>query len=190
MDEVTRYFEVERSPLLQRKRRVPQIARDVCMYLLKEHRGLDNKRIGEVFGVSLSAVTKAALRISEQLKKQRRLKKEAIVNVFVDVGKYIISFEIGRTLPCILIVDIYRNDGEYVDSFAIYARSENIPEIFLKRLSDLSYDDIKFFTSEIENLVKEPNNWISFLNAMQGWKVDDDRLEELGLKLPDNRYGN
>ena len=76
MDEVTRYFEVERSQLLQRKRRVPQIARDVCMCLLKEHSGLDNKRIGEVFSVSLSAATKAALRIREQLKTQRRLKKK------------------------------------------------------------------------------------------------------------------
>jgi len=46
------------------------------MYILKEHSGLDNKRIGEVFGVSLSAVTKAAQRITEQMKTQRRLKKE------------------------------------------------------------------------------------------------------------------
>lgn len=76
LDEVARCFEVERGQLLQRKRRVPQRARDVCMYLLKERSGLDNKRIGEVFGVSLSAVTKAALRISEQMKTQRRLKKE------------------------------------------------------------------------------------------------------------------
>ncbi|MDN3515407.1 MAG: hypothetical protein NG747_13545 [Candidatus Brocadia sp.] len=76
LDEVARYFEVERSQLLQRKRRVPQRARDVCMYLLKEHSGLDNKRIGEVFGVSLSAVTKAALRINEQMKTQRKLKQE------------------------------------------------------------------------------------------------------------------
>ena len=76
LDEVARYFEVEQSQLLQRKRRVPQSARDVCMYILKEHSGLDNKRIGEVFGVSLSAVTKAALRISEQMKTQRRFKQE------------------------------------------------------------------------------------------------------------------
>ncbi|MDN3513767.1 MAG: hypothetical protein NG747_05140 [Candidatus Brocadia sp.] len=65
LDEVARYFEVERSQLLQRKRRLPQRARDVCMYILKEHSGLDNKRIGEVFGISLSAATKAALRVSE-----------------------------------------------------------------------------------------------------------------------------
>lgn len=46
------------------------------MYLLKEHSGLANKRSGEVFGVSLSAVTKAALRISEKMKTQRRFKQE------------------------------------------------------------------------------------------------------------------
>ena len=78
LDDVVRYFEVERDQLLQRKRRLPQRARDVCMYLLKEHSGLDNKRIGEVFGVSLSAVTKAALRVSEQMKTQRKLKQEPI----------------------------------------------------------------------------------------------------------------
>lgn len=76
LDEVARYFEVERSQLLQRKRRVPQRARDVCIYLLKEHSGLDNKKIGVVFGVSLSAVTKASLRISERMKTERRLKQE------------------------------------------------------------------------------------------------------------------
>ena len=76
LDDVVRYFEVERDQLLQRKRRLPQRTRDVCMYLLKEHSGLDNKRIGEVFGVSLSAVTKVSLRISEQMKTQRKLKQE------------------------------------------------------------------------------------------------------------------
>jgi len=76
LDEVARYFEAERSQLLQRKRRVPQRARDVCMYLLKEQRGLDNKRIGKVCGVRLSAAIKATQRINEQTKIQRRFKKE------------------------------------------------------------------------------------------------------------------
>ena len=44
--------------------------------LLKEYSGLNNKRIGKVFGVSLSAVTKAALRMSKQMKTQKKLKKE------------------------------------------------------------------------------------------------------------------
>ncbi|OOP55448.1 MAG: hypothetical protein AYP45_14740 [Candidatus Brocadia carolinensis] len=76
MDEVGRYFEIERSQLVQRKRRIPQRARDVCIYPLKTHSGLDNKRTREIFGVSLSAVTKAALRISEQMKTQRSFKRE------------------------------------------------------------------------------------------------------------------
>ena len=76
LGEVTKCFKTERTQLLQRKRRVPQRARDVCMYILKEHSGLDNKRIGEVFGVSLSAVTKAAKRINEQRETEERLKKE------------------------------------------------------------------------------------------------------------------
>ncbi|WP_179129365.1 helix-turn-helix domain-containing protein [Candidatus Brocadia sapporoensis] len=76
LDEVARYFEVEKSRLLQRKRRLSQRARDVYMYFLREHSGLDNERIGEVFGVSSSAVTKTALRMSEQMKTQRRFKKE------------------------------------------------------------------------------------------------------------------
>ncbi|MFO0793603.1 MAG: hypothetical protein U0586_06020 [Candidatus Brocadiaceae bacterium] len=48
LNEVARYFEVERNQLLQRKRWIPQTARGVCMYILKEHSGSDNKRIGEV----------------------------------------------------------------------------------------------------------------------------------------------
>jgi len=109
------------------------------------------------------------------------------MNVFVDAGQYIISFEIGKEFQCILIVDIYRNNGEHVDSFAVYESSANIPDIFHKRVSDLSDNVMKFITFEIEKLVKEPNNWISFFDAMQGWRVDDSRLEKLGLKTPDNQ---
>lgn len=76
LDEVAKCFKTKRDQLLQRKRRVLQRPRDVCMYILKEHSGLDNKRIGEVFGVSLSVVTKAAQRISEQMETEKRLKKE------------------------------------------------------------------------------------------------------------------
>lgn len=56
--------------------RVPQGGRDVYTYLLKTHSGLDNKRIGGVFDVSLGAVTQAVLWISEQMKTRRRLMKE------------------------------------------------------------------------------------------------------------------
>jgi hypothetical protein len=43
------------------------------MYILKMYTGLKNKAIGELFGVSLSAVNKAALRVSIQRRKQKDL---------------------------------------------------------------------------------------------------------------------
>jgi len=95
LDEVARYFEVEKSRLLQRKRRLSLRARDVYMYFLREHSGLDNKRIGEVFGVSSSAVTKTALRISEQMKTQRRFKKETdqiLYSVFNRLSENVVSW--------------------------------------------------------------------------------------------------
>ncbi|HHT9108577.1 MAG TPA: hypothetical protein ACFYEF_12700 [Candidatus Wunengus sp. YC63] len=104
------------------------------------------------------------------------------MNVFVDAGKYLISFDITTTLPCILVVDVYKNDGAYVDSFALYSDSENILGMFLKRMPDISYDDIRFFISEIEKLIKNPIDRISFLKKMDGWKVSDSQLKELGIK--------
>ena len=105
------------------------------------------------------------------------------MNVFVDAGKYLISFDITTTLPCILVVDVYKNDGAYVDSFALYSDSENIPGMFLKRMPDISYDDIRFFISEIEKLMKDPiDTDIVFEKKWHGWKVSDSQLEELGIK--------
>lgn len=104
------------------------------------------------------------------------------MNVFVDAGKYIISFDINITLPCILVVDIYKNDGEYIDSFTLYTDSENISGMFLKKMPDISYDDIRFFISEIEKLIKDPTDRLSFLKKMDGWKVSDSQLKELGIK--------
>ena len=49
------------------------MSRDVGMYILKMYTGLKNKAIGEIFGVSLSAVNKAALRVSIQRRKQKGL---------------------------------------------------------------------------------------------------------------------
>ncbi len=43
------------------------------MYILKMYTGLKNKVIGEIFGVSLSAVNKVALRVSIQRRKQKGL---------------------------------------------------------------------------------------------------------------------
>ena len=45
------------------------------MYILKENTGLKNREIGEVFGVSESAVNKASLRLGDRIKKQKKLKK-------------------------------------------------------------------------------------------------------------------
>lgn len=108
------------------------------------------------------------------------------MNLFVDAGKYFISFDINATLPCILVVDIYKSDGAYVDSFALYSDSENITEMFLKRMPDISCEDIRFFISEIEKLIKNPIDRILFLEKMAGWKVSDSELKELGISTDHN----
>ena len=74
--EVMRNYKIDRIMLLQRKRRIPFEARDVSMYILKTYTGLKNKEIGEMFGVSISAVNKAALRISEQRETSTSLRKK------------------------------------------------------------------------------------------------------------------
>ena len=43
------------------------------MYILKMYTGLKNKAIGEIFGVSLSAVNKAALRVGVYKEKNKRI---------------------------------------------------------------------------------------------------------------------
>jgi putative transposase len=76
LERVSKEFEVEIKQLLKRKRRIPMIARDVVMYILKMYTGLDNKKIGGVFSVSLSAVTKATSRVDNQMRIQKELKKK------------------------------------------------------------------------------------------------------------------
>ncbi len=73
IEEVVLHYKIEKSTLLQRRRHTSFEARDVGMYILKMHTGLKNKVVGEAFGVSLSAVNKAALRVSMQRKKQKEL---------------------------------------------------------------------------------------------------------------------
>ncbi|MCP4253031.1 MAG: hypothetical protein GY775_06415, partial [Candidatus Scalindua sp.] len=63
IEKIVHSYGVDRTMLLQRKRRIPFEARDVSMYILKTYTGLTNKAVGELFGVSISAVNKAALRI-------------------------------------------------------------------------------------------------------------------------------
>lgn len=82
LDEVGNVFGVDRDKILKRNRRVQEIGRDAGMYILKMYTGLDNKKIGEVFGVSLSAVTKASGRLREEMAVDSRLKNRVnrIVN--------------------------------------------------------------------------------------------------------------
>lgn len=74
--ETMRSYKIGKVALLQRKRRIPFEARDVSMHILKTYTGLKNKEIGEVFGVSPSAVNKASLRINTQSKTSKDLRKK------------------------------------------------------------------------------------------------------------------
>ena len=76
INEIVYTYKIEKSALLQRKRRIPVEARDVSMYILKMHTGLKNIEIGEVFGVSLSAVNKAASRVSDQISTKKNIKRK------------------------------------------------------------------------------------------------------------------
>ncbi len=69
-------YKIDRTSLLQRKRHIPLEARDVGMYLLKTYTGLTNKTVGEMFGVSTSAVNKAAIRINTQGKTSKDFRRK------------------------------------------------------------------------------------------------------------------
>jgi REP element-mobilizing transposase RayT len=68
IEEIIHKYKIDKTALLQRKRYIPFEARDVSMYILKTYTGLTNKAIGEMYGVSISAVNKAAIRIDSQSK--------------------------------------------------------------------------------------------------------------------------
>ncbi len=74
IEEIVSSYKIEKEDLLTRKRRIPVEARDAGMYILKTKTGLKNREIGDVFGVSESAVNKAAQRIGDQIRKQKHLK--------------------------------------------------------------------------------------------------------------------
>ncbi len=76
IDEIAHSYKIEKASLLKRKRCKPNEARDVGMYILKKSTGLKNREIGEVFGVSESAVNKSALRLSEQIKTRKHIKNK------------------------------------------------------------------------------------------------------------------
>ncbi len=73
---ISQSYKVDKTTLLERKRPIPFKARDVSMYMLKMYTGLTNKVIGEMFGVSISAVNKAAIRINDQTKTSKELKRK------------------------------------------------------------------------------------------------------------------
>ncbi len=81
IEKIVHSYGVDRTMLLQRKRRIPLEARDVSMYILKTYTGLTNKAVGELFGVSISAVNKAALRICMRRKTSEnfRMRTEKLV---------------------------------------------------------------------------------------------------------------
>lgn len=80
-------FGVEMDRLVKRKRCKAEVGRDVGMYLLGRYSGISNKKIGEVFGVSRSAVGKAVIRITEQMKHQKELRErvKSIINSTFEV---------------------------------------------------------------------------------------------------------
>jgi len=71
--EIMEEFKVEKDRLIKRRRDKPEVARDVGMYILGRHTGLSNRKIGELFGVSRSAVSKAIVRVSGQMRRQKEL---------------------------------------------------------------------------------------------------------------------
>ncbi|MFH1824817.1 MAG: transposase [Candidatus Firestonebacteria bacterium] len=81
LDEVGKEFGVEKDRLINRKIDKPEVARDVGMYILGRHTGLDNREIGELFGVSRSAVSKVIVRIIKQMRNQKEL--EDRINVIL-----------------------------------------------------------------------------------------------------------
>ena len=69
-------FGVEKSELVGKKKCRPNLCRDVGLYLLHDYTGLNNKMIGELFEVSSTAVTKAARRVNEGMKKQKEIREK------------------------------------------------------------------------------------------------------------------
>lgn len=73
---VMKEFGVEKEELLGRKKCMPNLCRDVGLYLLHAHTGLNNKAIGELFGISSTAVTKSARRVSAGMKGQKEFQRK------------------------------------------------------------------------------------------------------------------
>jgi REP element-mobilizing transposase RayT len=80
---VTTYYKISLNELLKSKTR-PTIRRQVLIYLLRRHTGLTNHEIGDIVGMSYSAVSKAGLAVERILKQNRSIEREikAIVSSF------------------------------------------------------------------------------------------------------------
>ncbi len=76
IEEIIHSYKIDKATLLQRKRHIPFEARDISMYLLNTYTGLTNKAIGEMFGISISAVNKAAIRINTQSKTSKDFRRK------------------------------------------------------------------------------------------------------------------
>lgn len=63
----------------------PMKEKQILVYLLRRMTGLTNRQIGELIGLKFSAVSKAGLKIEEQIKSNKRLRQE--------VGVLVSSFE-------------------------------------------------------------------------------------------------
>ena len=87
LDVVMKEFGMERDRLIKRKRCRHQIARDVAIYILHSRTGLSNKGIGEIFGVSATAIGKASICVREQMGEDKELKRkvESILNSAFEV---------------------------------------------------------------------------------------------------------
>ncbi|MFH1961294.1 MAG: transposase [bacterium] len=87
LDAVINGFEVEKDRIIKRRRFRQETARDVAIYILYSYTGLSNKKIGEMFGVTSTAIGKTSIRVKEQINKHKEFQKkvEGIVNSVFEV---------------------------------------------------------------------------------------------------------
>ena len=75
IDVTAKVYNIDKS-LLLRSAQKPLLAKKAAVYLLKKYSSLTNKGIGELFGLSYSAVSKINSDIKGMLVKDKRFKKE------------------------------------------------------------------------------------------------------------------
>jgi putative transposase len=76
IETVCRVFGVDKEKLLQKRNR-GCMARPAALYIIQRYSGLRNEEIGKIFGgIHYSAVTKAASRLQELIRTDKKLKKQ------------------------------------------------------------------------------------------------------------------